>query len=118
MPAHPRRSQTNCCARSNEGHLISAQQKLIKTVSCALAGEGRSRSFSRELLPLGLCGANICKQDEGGIICSQVGSEGEKAMARQWQPTPILLPGGSQGQRSLVGCHLWGRTESDTTEAT
>ena len=29
-----------------------------------------------------------------------------------------ILPGESQGQRSLVGCHLWGRTESDTTEAT
>ena len=30
----------------------------------------------------------------------------------------VFLPGESQGQRSLVGCHLWGRTESDTTEAT
>ena len=37
---------------------------------------------------------------------------------RKWQPTPMFLPGESQGQRSLVGCHLWGRTESDTTEAT
>ena len=36
---------------------------------------------------------------------------------RKWQPTPVFLPGESQGQRSLVGCHLWGRTESDTTEA-
>ena len=35
---------------------------------------------------------------------------------RQWQPTPILLPEDSQGWGSLVGCHLWGRTESDTTE--
>ena len=34
------------------------------------------------------------------------------------QPTPVLLPGESQGQGSLVGCRLWGRTESDTTEAT
>ena len=34
----------------------------------------------------------------------------------KWQPTPVLLPGESQGQRSLVGCRLWGRTESDTTE--
>ena len=32
---------------------------------------------------------------------------------RQWQPTPVLLPGKSQEQRSLVGCRLWGRTESD-----
>ena len=31
---------------------------------------------------------------------------------------PLLLPGESQGRRSLVGCRLWGRTESDTTEAT
>ena len=35
---------------------------------------------------------------------------------RQWQPTPVLLPGKSCGQRSLVGCSPWGRWESDTTE--
>ena len=35
---------------------------------------------------------------------------------RQWHPTPVLLPGKSHGWRSLVGCRLWGRTESDTTE--
>ena len=29
-----------------------------------------------------------------------------------------ILSGESQGQRSLVGCGLWGRTESDTTDAT
>ena len=32
--------------------------------------------------------------------------------------TPVFLPGESQGRGSLVGCRLWGRTESDTTEAT
>ena len=37
---------------------------------------------------------------------------------RKWQPTPVFLPGESQGQRSLVGCRLWGRTESDMTEVT
>ena len=37
---------------------------------------------------------------------------------RKWQPTPVFLPGESQGLRSLVGCCLWGRTESDTTEVT
>ena len=37
---------------------------------------------------------------------------------RKWQPTPVFLPGESQGWGSLVGCHLWGRTESDTTEVT
>ena len=37
---------------------------------------------------------------------------------RKWQPTPVFLHGESQRRRSLVGCRLWGRTESDTTEAT
>ena len=37
---------------------------------------------------------------------------------RKWQPTPVFLPGESQGRGSLVGCRLWGRIESDTTEAT
>ena len=35
---------------------------------------------------------------------------------RKWQPTPVFLPGESQGQGSLVGCRLWGHTESDTTQ--
>ena len=37
---------------------------------------------------------------------------------RKWQPTPVFLPGESQGRGSLVGCCLWGHTESDTTEVT
>ena len=37
---------------------------------------------------------------------------------RQWQPTPVFLPGESQGLGNLVGCRLCGSTESDTTEAT
>jgi len=37
---------------------------------------------------------------------------------RKWQPTPVFLPWESQGRGNLVGCCLWGRTESDTTEAT
>ena len=35
---------------------------------------------------------------------------------RKWQPTPVFLPGKSDGQRSLVGYSPWGRKESDTTE--
>ena len=37
---------------------------------------------------------------------------------RKWQPTPVFLPGEPQGWGRLVGCHLWGLTESDMTEAT
>ena len=36
---------------------------------------------------------------------------------RKWQPTPVFLPGESQGRGSLVGCRLRGRTELDMTEA-
>ena len=35
---------------------------------------------------------------------------------RQWHPTPVLLPGKSHEQRSLVGCSLWGHEESEMTE--
>ena len=54
---------------------------------------------------------NIC--NSGGKITA---SHGKKR--RQWQPTPVFLPGESQGRGSLVGCRLWGHTELDTTEAT
>ena len=37
---------------------------------------------------------------------------------RKWQPTAVFLPGESYGQKGLVGCCLWGRTESGMTKAT
>ena len=40
------------------------------------------------------------------------------ALEKKLQPTPVFLPGESQGQGSLVGRRLWGCTESDTTEVT
>ena len=40
----------------------------------------------------------------------------EPLRRRQWHPTPVLLPGKSQGRRSLVGCSPWGRYKLDTTE--
>ena len=35
---------------------------------------------------------------------------------RKWQPTPVLLPGQSHGQRRLVGYSLWSHKQSDTSE--
>ena len=40
------------------------------------------------------------------------------ALEKEMATTPVFLPGESQGQRSLVGCPLWGHTESDMTEVT
>ena len=42
--------------------------------------------------------------------------EEENKSSIKWQPTPVFLPGESQGRGSLVGCRLWGRIESDATE--
>ena len=41
---------------------------------------------------------------------------GKAPWRREWQPTPVFLPGESHGQRSLEGYSPWGRKESDTTE--
>ena len=55
-------------------------------------------------------------------ICLQCGRPrfdpwvGKIPWRRKWQSTPVLLPGRSHGQRSLVGYSPWGREESDTTE--
>ena len=47
----------------------------------------------------------------------QVGSLGqEDPLGREWLPTPVLLPGETHGQRSLMGYSPWGRKESDKTE--
>ena len=52
------------------------------------------------------------------MICTEYSLKGTREMTRrrQWPPTPVLLPGKSHGQRSLVGCSPWGREEWDTTE--
>ena len=48
---------------------------------------------------------------------TQVQSLGQKdPLEREWQPTPVFLPGEVHGQRCLEGYSPWGRSESDTTE--
>ena len=49
------------------------------------------------------------------FFCFRILSRGG-GRRRQWHPTPVLLPGKSHGQRSLVGCSPWGRYELDATE--
>ena len=47
---------------------------------------------------------------------ANAGDVGKSPWRRKWQPTPVLLPGESHGQRSLVGYSPRGRKESDTTK--
>ena len=51
-----------------------------------------------------------------GRIAGKRGTLGELPWRREWQPTPVFLPGEFHGQRSLAGYSPWGRKESDTTE--
>ena len=57
-------------------------------------------------------------QSVGSLSRTQVSDFTFTHWRRKWQSTPVFLPEESQGRGSLVGCHLWGRAESDTTEAT
>ena len=68
-------------------------------------------SFHRDF-PGGSDGKSICLQ------CGRPGFDpwvGKIPWRRKWQPTPVLLPGKSHGQRSLAGCSPWGRKELDMT---
>ena len=70
-------------------------------------------AYSLEGLPWWLRRLSVCLQ------CRRPGFDPwvrKIPWRRKWQPTPVLLPGKSHGQRSLVGYSPWGRKESDTTE--
>ena len=72
---------------------------------------------------LGASGKSSLRRQHFGLACDnkQQVRSGRRAfqaikIAKQWQPTPVLLPGKSHGWSSLVGCSPWGCKESDTTE--
>ena len=58
----------------------------------------------------------VSKEDTFTVLVLKTHFYNLLLLRRQWQPTPVLLPGKSHGRRSLVGCSPWGREESDTTE--
>ena len=63
---------------------------------------------------------HICSLSSSPLVCTPTSCVpgNPPFYTTRWQPTPVFLPGESQGWVSLVGCHLCGRTESDTTEVT
>ena len=58
----------------------------------------------------------VSKEDTFTVLVLKTHFYNLLLLRRQWQPTPVLLPGKSHGRRSLVGCSPWGRWGSDTTE--
>ena len=88
----------------------------MSLMSPALAGSFFTTKGKRKSLVLShFSDAHSCHDAD---LAPHLQGSGPFLWRRKWQPTPVFLPGESQGQRSLVGCRLWGRTESDTTEAT
>ena len=65
--------------------------------------------FSRE---------SSCPRDQTWVSCiaGRFFTTSTTWRRRRWHPTPVVLPGKSHGQRSLVGCSPSGCEESDTTE--
>ena len=107
------------------GFFASVKAQLVKTDLCSILGLGRSPGEGNGNPLQYFCLEN--PMDGGawratvhGVAKSRTRLSNFTFMhwRRKWQPTPVLLPGESQGRRSLVGCHLWGHTESDTTEVT
>ena len=74
--------------------------------------EPGSPALQSDSLPLSHQGSPRLGLSRLFLLSAQV-----RSRRRQWQPTPVFLPGESQGRGSLVGCRLWGHTESDMTEA-
>jgi len=58
-------------------------------------------------------GKSLCQQCRRPYLDPWIG---KIPWRRKWQPTPVLLPGKSHGQRSLIGYSPWGRKESDRTQ--
>ena len=75
--------------------------------------------YDPAILLLGICPEkSLIRKDNAPMFTADLFMIAKTLWRRKWQPTPVFLPGESQGQRSLEGCRLWGSTESNTTEAT
>ena len=62
------------------------------------------------------CDSQKCNVKQSTSQCRRCGFEfsvGKISWRRKWQPTPVLLPGKSHGQRSLAGYSPWGCKELD-----
>ena len=124
--------RTQSCLKSNFRH--TRETRRVETKHCAHQDPGkRSSHFHKRLNQTCLwvfeCllwrhgSAVACHRDRGSGC--RPGKHGlwhksfwRRYWRRKWQPIPVFLPGESHGRRNLVACSPWGRTESDTTEAT
>ena len=85
---------------------------LENSMGCIDHDVTKSQTWLKEFHSLSLGNGLILHWIENWPMCELIYAN----WRRKWQPTPVFLPGESQGQRSQVGCCLWGCTESDMTE--
>ena len=94
--------------------MFCLERELVETFPMYL---GCVRTAFKDFLEATSCmGFPTCFYVPNGVAIGQALQA--NAWRRQWQATPVILPRESQGWQGLVGCRLWGRTESDTTEVT
>ena len=84
-------------------------KEYIKPVCCYPAYLIYMQNTSHEM-------SGLMKDRLESKLLGEISITSDMQQRRQWHPTPVLLPGNSHGQRSLVGCSPWGHKESDTTE--
>ena len=103
-------TRENSALSSLTGTLKSSQTPARQGELCPRVGVGTSPFLDERI--------ELTFASDGKSICLQCGRPGFDPWVgrRKWQPTPVLLPGKSQGQRNLPGCSPWGLKESDTTE--
>ena len=112
----------------DHGGSVYPQNLDASTVKFRPLWESQTNLFKREICIMSLAVKNKCSRSQAVLrhsfqkllpFCvSELTPAQVNSWRRKWEPTPVFLPGESQGQRSLVGCRLWGCIESDTTEAT
>ena len=111
------RSNRNSHSSQIEMQNSTATLENILAFSCKVKHSLTIQSNNHALKYLLLSWKRMCTQNlhlnvYSSFIHSWQNAEATKVCSwrRQWHPTPVLLPGKSYGQRSLVGCRLWGHT--------